>query len=940
MINKEKIIFLLFIFLITFSCSSGDINKENMRNDFNKDITLKEKIAQMIMVRVDGGFYNKDSWKKKYLTKLVKEYKIGGFITFGGSIHGTYSNIKFYQEISKTPLFIAADYERGLGTFIDGTLFPPNMALAATGNSEYAFKQGEIIAEEALSIGVNMIFAPVVDINNNPKNPIINIRSYGDDALTVEKYSIPFIKGLQSKNIISCSKHYPGHGNTSTDSHTSLPIINISKEDFIKNELYPFKKACESNVRGMMIGHILIPSLDSEYPATFSKKITENILRNELNYKGLIITDALEMGALTSTTWHGESAIRAIEAGADILLLPLDAVQAIDIIYNAVNTGRIEVSRIDESYNRIIDEKNKLGLFEKEYPKWESIEQKIGIKKHTGVASDIAEESITLVKNNKGLVPFIPQKYKKITHIMMSTDNDLRQRLKSFSRDISYIHGNVNEIYVNDPLSSLGLEDVLNKINNTELVVVSMLIRISMDKGIATIDESHNQLLKEIYKKNIPMIGLSFGSPYLPDYGYFDSYLCTYGYGSISFNAATNALFGRKDISGKLPITLNSKYKAGDGITLKKKINSFINTKNKYDLSESIKIVEQSINDKIFPGAQIFVSIGDDIVLNKGFGNFTYENNSKRVTEESVFDIASLTKVLATVPVVMKLVQRKKIDLDFPLSDFYPEFYGDIKSKITIRHLLTHTSGLKPYIEYYKKDGFSSRDAIIKDIINQDLDYTPDSKVVYSDLGMILLYDIIEMITNTPFEKTANKYYYNPLGMNNTFFNPNENIKHNIVPTEKDDYFRNRLLKGEVHDENTFLLGGVSGHAGLFSSASDIAKMSKMLLDGGIYLGRRHLKRNIVDKFTERVNIPVDSDRTIGWDTPSQRGDSSAGDYFSKKTYGHLGFTGTSLWIDPENNIIVIVLTNRVYPNRNNSNIYKFRREFHNSLIKNLREIE
>ena len=233
-----------------------------------------------------------------------------------------------------------------------------------------------------------------------------------------------------------------------------------------------------------------------------------------------------------------------------------------------------------------------------------------------------------------------------------------------------------------------------------------------------------------------------------------------------------------------------------------------------------------------------------------GFNNFTYENNSKVVTRESLFDIASLTKVLATVPVIMKLVQKKKIDLDFLLSDFYPEFSQDPKSEITIRHLLTHTSGLKPYVEYYKKDGFNSKDDIIYDIINQELDYIPDSKVVYSDLGMILLYDIIEQITNTPFEKLADKYYYNLLGMNNTSFNPKESLEHKILPTEEDDYFRNRLLKGEVHDENAFLLGGVSGHAGLFSTANDIAKISKMFLDGGVYLGRRHLKRNIVDMFT------------------------------------------------------------------------------------------
>ena len=279
----------------------------------------------------------------------------------------------------------------------------------------------------------------------------------------------------------------------------------------------------------------------------------------------------------------------------------------------------------------------------------------------------------------------------------------------------------------------------------------------------------------------------------------------------------------------------------------------------------------------------------------------------------------------------MKLLQSKKIDLAFPLSDFYLEFHKGSKSKVTIRHLLTHTSGLKSYIEYYKKDSLLSKKDIIKDIINQDLEYEPDTKVIYSDLGMILLYDIIEIITNTSFDKIASRYYFNPLGMKNTFFNPGNELKVNIVPTEEDNYFRNRLLKGEVHDENAYLLGGISGHAGLFSTAMDIAKISKMLINDGVYLGKRYLKSDIINKFIVRKNIPKGSDRTIGWDTPTQNGKSSAGDYFSKHTYGHLGFTGTSLWIDPKNEIIVVVLTNRVFPNRNQSNIYNFITIFSNA---------
>ena len=231
-------------------------------------------------------------------------------------------------------------------------------------------------------------------------------------------------------------------------------------------------------------------------------------------------------------------------------------------------------------------------------------------------------------------------------------------------------------------------------------------------------------------------------------------------------------------------------------------------------------------------------------------------------------------------------------------------------------------------------DGYESRDKIINYIVNEELQYAPGEKVIYSDLGMILLFDIIEKVTNTSFPKLSTRYFYSPLKMKSTFFNPSSNFKLKIAPTEDDKNFRNRMLQGEVHDENAYLLGGVSGHAGLFSTAEDIGNFSKLFINRGVFLGRRYLKKSIINKFTKRVNYPPNSDRTIGWDTPSRKGDSSAGDYFSHSTFGHLGFTGTSLWIDPENEIIVVLLTNRVHPTRENKGIYKTRRAFHNLLAK------
>ena len=924
--------FNIILFLFYFSCATHEVQIDN---SIKQNISLKDKISQMIMIRMDGNFHNNESWKKKDIEYFIKKYKIGGLITFTGNIHGTFENIKYFQSISETPLFIASDYERGLGVFINGTLFPSNMAIAATGDTTYSYLQGKITAIEAKSIGVNFILAPVLDINNNKNNPIINFRSYGDNPELVSKYGLSFIEGVQDQGLIACAKHYPGHGNTNTDSHTRLPIIDISKKELYDNELYPFKKAVLSGVKSIMTGHIVIPSIDQDnIPATFSKKIVNDVLIEDWNYNGLIITDALEMGALTSNVWHGESAIKAIEAGADILLLPLNATSAIESIYNAVQNGRISLDRINYSYNKIIKQKKEMGLFTPPYNDWSDVEDKVASLENRKIANKIAEKSITLVKNNKNIIPFKPSNYKKVTHLLLSTDNDLRQRLKPFARDIRYIHGNVNEVYVNDKLTSLGKQDILNKIKGSELIIVSMLIRISMDKGLSTIDNSHNELLSDLKSLNIPVVGISFGSPYLPDYNYLDAYLCSYGYGSVSLNASTDALFGRKDISGELPINLNDIYKVGHGLKVKKNYKIFDSQLN-IDLDESFDIIYAAISDTIFPGAQLFVSKGNKILINKSFGKYTYEEDSKIITNKSIYDVASLTKVLSTTPVAMKLIQKKLLSLDFYLSDFYPVFNIGNKKKITVRHLLTHSSGLPPYVEYYKIDSVETKSDIINNIVNLDLEYEPDEKMIYSDLGMILLYDIIEKVSNSSLDKLSDKYFYKPFNMSNTYFNPiNKDI---VVPTEYDNHYRMKLIKGEVHDENAYILNGVSGHAGLFSNATDIGIFSKFFLNEGVLFGRRYLKKDLIRMFTSKKKNPVHSDRALGWDTPSKKG-SSSGDYFSTGSYGHLGFTGTSLWIDPNEEIIIVFLTNRVYPTRNNKGIYNIRRELHNSIMTNIKE--
>ena len=903
-----------------------------MMNNMN----LKDKIGQMIMVRVRSDYYSSDNYSKKQVDNWIKKHKVGGLITFdgNGNVHGMYNNHKYFQEISELPLLIASDLERGAGQQMKGaTLFPSNMAVAATNDSYNAYLQGEITAKEAKALGIHMIFAPVLDVNNNPNNPIINLRAYSDQPDIVADFGIQFIKGIQDQGLYACPKHFPGHGNTSIDSHSSLPIITSSISDLNNIELKPFKSAIKNNVKMIMMAHIAMPALDSsKKPASHSYKITTDLLINDWNFKGLIITDGMEMKGITNQAWSGEAAIRAIEAGSDIILLPIDVERTIESIYNAVISGRIDEERINLSVSKILDSKRELNLFNDQL-NFESMSSIVGSRDHLMAAAQIASSSITLVKDDKNQIPIKPEKINKMAHLILTTDENGNETLKTIKSNINYTHGNVKNIFVNYELSDILIDDLISKLDKFDQIIISTLVKIRMNKGESTVNSTHLKLIKKMANNNLPFVVVSYGSPYLNDYTFIDTYICSYGYGSVSQTAVGHAIFGRKKIEGVLPINLNSKYKRGSGLKVDR-ASSIFDYNNEFDFSSSWKIINDAIDSKLFPGAQILVVKDSKILAEKSFGYQTFESNSRKIDVNTIYDIASLTKVVATTPVIMKLIKKKYLHLDHEIYQFYPEFKGKWKDKVTIKHLLTHSSGLKPYEEYFKNKNIKNSDDIIKDIVSkQNLLFEPGSEFKYSDLGMILLMDIAEKITGRTFSELVQSWILNPLNMKNSYFNPPVNILDVIPPTEIDNLYRNKIVKGFVHDENAFLMGGVSGHAGLFSNSYDIAKYAQTMINFGIYNGSRVFNSYSIKKTITKQNIPYGSDYALGWDTPSIRGNSSAGDFFSKGSYGHLGFTGTSLWVDPNQKIIIILLTNRTYPTRDKLGMYKLRRDFHNEIM-------
>jgi len=962
-ITLSKLI-LLFLCLLITGCQTF-VSKEEIEiiQEPWEKLSLDKKIAQMIMFRLKGDITNETTFEYKQFHRWINELGIGGAVVYGGGLEETFNRIQIAQSWSEIPLFIAADYERGLGQWYDGaTLFPTNMAVAATGRNILAYEQGIITAKEAKAFGVNMIFAPVMDVNNNPDNPIINFRSYGDDPRMVSIFGNSFIRGVQDQNIYACVKHFPGHGNTATDSHTRLPIIPGNKRDFSKIELPPFKSSVKNGVKMVMTAHVIIPGIDrSKKPATLSSVITNGLLRKKLKFDGLIVTDAMEMGALNNIK-SSEACVRAVEAGADIILLPLDVDSTINAIKEAVLTGRISEERINESVKRIWSAKDDLNLLsDKGIRDWEESISIIGNSEHKKIAKKIAQLSITVVKDKDDLLSKISD-YNKIAHLAITENKNSQKYLLPMKNRLNSSYPDVEEIIVTEKLNDKKINEIANKLTDIDLAFISVVVRIRMNKGIATIDPSYADLLKTLHGRGVPFIVTSFGSPYLPNYDYVDTYIAAYGYGSVLVEAAANALLTNIDITGRLPVDLDKKLIRGSQNLVYRDDSKLENI----DVSYSLSVIDSAIEAKIFPGAQVFISQHGETLVSKGFGYHTY-HKSKEVSTETIFDLASITKVVSATPIVMKLVENEELSLEQPINDFFPGFYKFGKDTIKIRHLLIHESGLSAYHRYFLESKYKGRGDILDNIINRRLTYKPGTEYKYSDLGMILLGTILERIGGNNLHALGKSWFFTPLGMNNTFYNPPANQWKNIPPTERtvipigtsNDSFRRKIANistklfgpmkslsydifprktahGYVHDENANLLGGVSAHAGLFSNAEDLGKYGQMLLNDGMVGDKKIIDKDLLSLFTKRQSTVDEANRGYGWDRPDRDGSSSAGDYFSDKTFGHLGYTGTSFWIDPEQELVVVLLTNRVYPTRKNLGIKQVRRKFHNTLIKSI----
>ncbi|HKJ92415.1 MAG TPA: serine hydrolase, partial [Longimicrobiales bacterium] len=816
-------------------------------------------------------------------------------------------------------------------------------------------------------------FAPVVDVNNNPANPIINTRSYGEDPRAVARMAAAQIRGMQENGLFATAKHFPGHGDTNVDSHLVLPRLDIDRARADSVELVPYRSAMAAGVTAVMSAHIAFPALtgDSMRPASLSPKLIRGLLEHDLGFHGLVVTDALNMGAIVSTYGAGDAAVMAVQAGADVLLMP-ELPTALDAVVSAVRSGEIPEARIDTSVRKLLVLKARAGLQKHRTVDVSRVDEVVGAPQHQAVAEEIARRSITIARDRERLLP-------------MAGDDSLRVLSITYTDDVDPLAGAAFNRVLRTRLPALqtaalrsdaaprDLDSLLARADSADLVLFSPYVRVRSSKGSVAIDTAVAAFVDSLVARR-PTVVTSFGNPYVlsqfPDIG---TYVLAWGPDAVCQDAAANALLGDAPVYGSLPISVPPDLKRGTGVRPDERLARATPARVGMDSAALARVddaIDQAIIAGVTPGAALAIGRHGHLVRLRGYGRLDPGAGYGPVTDSTLYDLASLTKVIATTESVMALVDRGAIHLDDPVQRYIPEWNADPReSGVTIRDLLLHRAGLPAYEPLWQD--LRGEAAYIQRIAASGLDYAPRTKTVYSDFGFILLGAIVERVSGMPLDVFAARNVFEPLGLRETGFNPlgwdvakdgrvlralggrltvaapvDDGDNHQerddgappvivpeahgplaarIAPTEVDTIFRHTHVHGVVHDENAFAMGGVAGHAGLFSSARDLAVVAQMLLDHGGYAGVRIFSPAVVDTFTHRAG-PASS-RALGWDTPSP--ESSAGDYFSASSFGHTGFTGTSIWIDPERDLFVVLLTNRVDPTRAEERIGPLRRQVH-----------
>ncbi|MGF1555193.1 MAG: glycoside hydrolase family 3 N-terminal domain-containing protein [Paucihalobacter sp.] len=903
-----------------------------------KSMTLEEKIGQLFMVQV---FSDKNESHKSEILKQIKEQHIGGVIfSKGGPMRQAKLNNEL-QAASKIPLLVGMDAEWGLSMRLDSTYaFPWNMTLGAIKDDALIEQTGKHIGEHCKRLGVHFNFAPVVDINTNPNNPIIGNRSFGEDRDRITKQSLAFMKGMQGAGVMANAKHFPGHGDTDTDSHKTLPTINFSAQRIDSVELYPYRKLIKEGLSSVMVAHLNVPALEarSGYPSSISKHIVTNILKDTLGFEGLIFTDALNMKGASNFSAPGDIDLAAFLAGNDVLLISENVKLAVTKIAEALNNKLFTEERLAHSVKKILSSKYKLGLND-----YKPVDTKNLIGDLNRIEDDLLyeklmENAITVVKNTNQNLPIRQLETKKIAYIKFGNDDGtpFLETLKKYTK--------IHEIKADK------LDELLLQLKNYNIVIISL--HKTSDNPWRSYKFTDRELvwLYEISRTNNVILNV-FSNPYslldLKTTENIESIVVSYQNSKIAQEKSAQLIFGAIPAKGTLPVSSGIQFPMGIGF----QYNALSSLS--YGLAESVgmdskklhkidSLARVAIAKGTTPGIQIVVARKGKVFYNKSFGFHTY-NNKIPVKDSDLFDIASLTKIMATVPLIMELHEEGIITLDTKISELLPEYKGTNKANITLKTMLSHFAQLKPWIPFYtatldankkpsQKYYRNQKDDVFNVEISQDLfmrgdyqdtiyDIVRNTDLLgrvqyrYSDLPYFILKKYLEKHYEKSMAVVIQDRFYRPLGANFTTYNPTEKFsKSMILPTEEDDYYRYQTVHGYVHDMGAAMQNGVGGHAGVFSNANDMAKIMQMYLQKGFYGGRRYFTPETMDEFNKCHFCINNNRRGIGFDKP-QLGDAGPTcGCLSMTSFGHSGFTGTYAWADPDEEIVYIFMANRTYP--------------------------
>jgi beta-glucosidase-like glycosyl hydrolase/CubicO group peptidase (beta-lactamase class C family) len=842
------------------------------------------------------------------------------------------------------------DAEWGLSMRLDSTYaFPWNMTLGAVKDLKLIEQTGKQLGEHCKRLGVHFNFAPVVDINTNPNNPIIGNRSFGEDRDRVTEKALAFMKGMQSTGVLANAKHFPGHGDTDSDSHKTLPSISFDEKRIDSIELYPYKRLIKEGLSSVMVAHLNVPALEDEsgLPSSLSKTIITDILKGRLGFNGLIYTDALSMKGVSNYSEPGDIDLAALLAGNDVLLMSENVPVAVNKIKAAYNEGKITEERLAHSVKKILMAKYKVGLHRYKPIVIEGLYEDLNRVQDDVLNEKLIENALTVLKNNANILPIRKLETKKIAYVHLGDDDG----------DVFY--SSLQKYTKIHKVEAEKLDELLAKLQSYNTVIVGFHKSNASPWKDYKFTDKELVWLYEIARTNTVILDV-FAKPYalndIDTVENFEGIILSYQNSELAQQTSAELIFGAIEAKGELPVTAGL-FTLGDGLYY----NSISNLSysvpervgmNSAKLNKIDSIAQYAVDERMTPGIQLLVARHGKVIYSKNFGKHTYEGEEK-VKFNDIYDVASLTKIVATLPLLMELEEQGIVSLNSKLGDILPEFKESNKAKITLKEMLSHYARLKPWIPFYYAtlDSITKKpmtkwyrskmtedytikvandlymrkdytDSIQKIIVNSDL--LTRLRYRYSDLPYYILKKYIEKHYNKTLDELVQDHFYQSLGANYTTYNPNNKFSNdNIVPTEVDDYYRYQTIKGYVHDMGAAMQNGVGGHAGIFSNANDIAKIMQLFMQKGFYGDKRYFKSETLDKFNTCYYCEDDNRRGIGFDKPQLGDEGPTCGCVSMTSFGHSGFTGTYAWADPDEGIVYVFLANRTYPKADTNRLLK-----------------